>query len=77
MNREDRLSVRLDHVLEALRKAGDWTPRSQLASTLGRKRLNTTDLEALAVLEATGRIEVDRRADNRPIGYMVYYRVKP
>lgn len=64
-------------VLDVLRKhATSWITRSDLAAGLGRKRLNTLDLQALTSLEITGKIEVERRPDPRPVGFVAYYRIK-
>jgi hypothetical protein len=77
MSSEGNKAMRERQVIEALQKAGDqWIGRSSLAKLLGRNKLYPLDLEALAVLEATGRIEVDRRPDPRPAGYVALYRIK-
>ena len=75
----ERLAMREQQVLDVLRQSVDkaWVGRSELAGALGRKRLNQGDFEALAALEAKGMIEVDKRPDTRPIGYQMFYRVKP
>lgn len=69
--------VRQTEVLTVLRGQGDkWIGRTELAKALGRKKLNPLDLQALAVLETVGQIEVERRPDTRPAGFVAYYRVK-
>ncbi len=77
MSLEGSRAMREGQVLEALRKSGDqWVKRSELAKLLGRDRLYQLDLEALAALEAKKQIEVERKPDARPSGYVAYYRAK-
>lgn len=69
--------MRERQVLDALQQeANVWINRVELAKRLGRKRLNQGDFEALAALQARGVVEVEKRPDPRPIGYITYYRVK-
>ena len=77
MSLEGERTMRERQVYEALRKAGEkWVKRSELAKLLGRDRLYQLDLEALATLEAKGQIEVERRPDPRPSGYVAFYRAR-
>lgn len=79
MTSEGARAMREGQVLDALRNAGDkWVGRSELARLLGREkgRLYPLDLEALAALEATGQIDVERKPDARPAGYVALYKAK-
>lgn len=74
---EEFWKMREQEVKEALRAfEGEWAPRAKIAHALGRKRLNPLDLAALRVLEVTGQIEVEKRPDPRPIGFITLYRLK-
>lgn len=76
MAESDR-TMREGQVVAALEKAnGQWVKRSELAKLLGRDRLYPLDLEALAYLEGTGKVEVERRPDPRPAGYTALYRLR-
>lgn len=70
----ERLQMRTAQVLTLLlQQGGEWTC-DQIAHGLGRKRLNTLDLNALARLQASGRIIAEQRPGPRPVGYITVYR---
>ena len=71
-----QLPDREEKVLTAINSQSGWVSRSELARLLGRTRLNQLDLQALTALEVKQIIEVDRRPDARPVGFVLFYRSK-
>ena len=64
-------------ILEALRSAGDWLNRAQVAEALGKSRLTPYDVRMLDELAAAGTIEAVRRDKPGFIPFEWFYRALP
>ncbi len=61
-------------ILDALREAGDWINRSELATRLNKNALNKWDIILLSKLGDAGLIELRQIHHHGPIGYEWQYR---
>lgn len=69
------LTPQAQQLLDALREAGDWINRTELAKRAGKSALNKWDVILLAKLAAAGLIETMQIPRHGPIGYEWKYRV--
>lgn len=65
-----------EEMLTAIRSAGDWIDRGDLAQQLGKKRLNKWHDKLLADLLEMGVIEQRTVPHTSPIGFKYEYRAK-
>lgn len=70
------LTPHMKKILDALRSAGDWMNRAQLAEALGKKRLTPYDVQILDGLATAGTVEAQRREKPGFIPYEWVYRSK-
>lgn len=69
-----QLADRLLGILQE--KPGQFVGRGKLAKRIGKTRLNARDVSALEYLAETGRIEMKKFNDPRPLGFRYEYRSK-
>lgn len=70
------LTPHMKKILDALRSAGDWMNRSELAKALGKNRLTPYDVQILDELATAGTVEAVRRDKPGFIPYEWVYRAK-
>lgn len=68
------LTPQAQQILEALRQAGDWINRTELAKRIGKTALNKWDVVLLAKLVDAGLIETMQTPRHGPISYEWKYR---
>ena len=69
-----KLTPQAQQLLEALRRAGGWLNRSELAKQVGKSTLNKWDFILLNKLGDAGLIEVQQIPHHGAIGYEWQYR---
>ena len=72
--KEFKLTPKAKQLLEALRKADDWTNRTALATAIEKKSLNKWDVILLDKMDTAGLIEIRKIDHHGPIGYEWQYR---
>jgi len=72
-----KLTPQAQVILDALREAGDWVGRSELATKLNKNALNKWDVVLLGKLSDAGLIEMRQIPHHGPIGYEWQYRAIP
>jgi DNA-binding IclR family transcriptional regulator len=65
----ERLTERAEELLTAIREAGDWVTRSDIAEATGKNRLSPHDRQLLDTLADSGYIE----REERPAGISMKY----
>jgi hypothetical protein len=71
------LTPQAQQILEALREAGIWVNRTELAKRVNKTALNKWDVILLAKLVDAGLIETMQIPRHGPIGYEWKYRAVP
>lgn len=67
---------RANELLEALRRAGDWMSRADLARATNKNRLSPHDIGLLQRLVDAGLVDIRQRVSNTPVGKAYDYRAK-
>lgn len=71
------LTPQAQQILDALREAGTWVNRTELARRVNKTALNKWDVILLAKLVDAGLIETMQIPRHGPIGYEWKYRAVP
>ena len=71
------LTPQAQQILDALREAGTWVNRTELAKRVNKTALNKWDVILLAKLVDAGLIETMQIPRHGPIGYEWKYRAVP
>jgi|GEM_PF-3356842 len=71
---QPQLTPKAQTILDALRQAGGWVNRSDLAALLNKNMLNKWDLVLLGKLADAGLMELRQIPHHGPIGYEWQYR---
>ena len=71
------LTPQAQQIFDALRQAGDWINRTELAKRVGKTALNKWDVILLAKLVDAGLVETMQIPRHGPIGYEWKYRAVP
>jgi protein involved in polysaccharide export with SLBB domain len=69
------ISAQAEKILSAIKAAGGWVSRQQLAESLGKKKLNPYDIATLDLLVREGRIQEEKLERPGIISYTFRYRI--
>ena len=74
MPESKNMTPQAETILEIIRSSDDWIKRSEIASELGKSRLNTWDMAILDMLIEQNLIKAEKRKFHGGIGFAWAYK---